>query len=63
MSPTDEQLCPGEGGESNVHLLFVRIRLDTVEHDVGQHVGEQEREAAGQTLNAGEGALRWLTVN
>ena len=41
---------------TQVHGLLRRVRGDAVEHDAGQHGAEQQGEAAGHSLNTGEGA-------
>lgn len=46
---------------TQVHGLLRRIGRDAVEHDAGQHGAQQQGEAAGDSLDAGEGAARWPT--
>ena len=55
---TDDEVRPAERdvfpGETQLELFWTR--LHAVEHDVGEHVGHEEGEAAGETLRARERA-------
>lgn len=44
---------------TQIHGLLRGIRRDTVEHDAGQHGAQQQGKAAGDSLDAGEGAAPW----
>lgn len=46
---------------TQVHGLLRGICRDAVEHDAGQHGAQQQGEAAGDSLDAGEGAAPWPT--
>ena len=53
---TDDDLAPLD--EQRVLVAAARVRLDAEEHDVGEHVAHQQREAARQTLHRREATAR-----
>ena len=51
---TYPELSPGDGERPHVHGLFTGLRVNAVEHDVGEHVGQEQHQAAGHTLHGAE---------
>ena len=53
----DGHLTQVEVEASDLLLVLRAVRRDTVEHEVGQHGGHQERETTGQTLDAAKATV------
>ena len=51
---TDDELAETDSVKPDVESLVARPRVHAVKHDVDEHVGGDEGEAAGETLDGSE---------